>query len=254
MGKTYSVMDVATWLGVSPRTIYRYLTTGHLGGVHLPGQPGVHIPESEVLRLVDGRTPLDKKRCFRCGEEKPRQDGFYRDRSRPDGLQPRCKDCCSAERAEYYQKNKDAIRRQQADYYYSDIDAARARGRKATKTEKYRQWARHHQNKKNRENINYKVGQLLRGRIRDALSGEAKAETTYALLGCSVEFFVAHMEAQFADGMTWDNHGLHGWHIDHIRPCSSFDLSDPEQQKLCFHYTNLQPLWAEENWSKGARA
>ena len=58
-------------------------------------------------------------------------------------------------------------------------------------------------------------------------------------------------ESLFQSGMTWENHGKYGWHIDHIRPCSSFDLTDPEQQKLCCHYTNLQPLWAKDNLSKG---
>jgi hypothetical protein len=51
--------------------------------------------------------------------------------------------------------------------------------------------------------------------------------------------------------MTRENHGL--WHVDHIRPCASFDLTDPEQQAICFHYTNLQPLWAIDNIKKGAR-
>ena len=59
---------------------------------------------------------------------------------------------------------------------------------------------------------------------------------------------MAHIAGQFSDGMSWGNMGE--WHIDHIRPCASFDLSDPEQQRECFHYTNLQPLWAEDNLAK----
>jgi hypothetical protein len=67
-----------------------------------------------------------------------------------------------------------------------------------------------------------------------------------------VEQLRQHLEAQFTDGMSWDNYGRDGWHIDHIRPCASFDLTDPEQQRQCFHYTNLQPLWAADNIRKGA--
>jgi hypothetical protein len=55
----------------------------------------------------------------------------------------------------------------------------------------------------------------------------------------------------FTEGMSWDNYGE--WHIDHILPCSSFDLADIEQQKICFNYKNLQPLWAEDNLRKGAK-
>ena len=50
--------------------------------------------------------------------------------------------------------------------------------------------------------------------------------------------------------MTWKNYGRNGWHIDHILPCSSFDLTDPEQRRKCFHYTNLQPLWEIDNIRK----
>ena len=53
--------------------------------------------------------------------------------------------------------------------------------------------------------------------------------------------------------MTWDNYEYYGWHIDHIIPCSSFDLTDPEQQRLCCHYTTLQPLWWHENLAKNAK-
>jgi hypothetical protein len=67
-------------------------------------------------------------------------------------------------------------------------------------------------------------------------------------MGCSIAYAYAYLEAQFAEGMSWENYGE--WHIDHIRPCASFDLEDPVQQRECFHYTNLQPLWAKDNLSK----
>ena len=70
------------------------------------------------------------------------------------------------------------------------------------------------------------------------------------LVGCSIPELRKRLTQQFLPGMTWDNYGK--WHIDHIRPCASFDLTDPEQQKQCFHYSNLQPLWAADNLRKGA--
>ena len=51
--------------------------------------------------------------------------------------------------------------------------------------------------------------------------------------------------------MSWGNYGK--WHVDHIRPCASFNLVNEEEQKKCFHYTNLQPLWAKDNLSKGSK-
>jgi hypothetical protein len=62
-----------------------------------------------------------------------------------------------------------------------------------------------------------------------------------------------HLESKFTEGMSWSNYGYKGWHVDHIKPCASFDLSDPEEQKKCFHYTNLQPLWWYDNFKKGAK-
>jgi hypothetical protein len=93
----------------------------------------------------------------------------------------------------------------------------------------------------------------LRQRVRVALLGIAKSAPTMVLVGCTPDQLRAHLEAQFEPGMSWENYGLRGWHIDHIRPCADFDLMDPEQQRQCFHYTNLQPLWAEDNIQKGAR-
>ena len=78
-----------------------------------------------------------------------------------------------------------------------------------------------------------------------------KAYKTMELIGCTVEFLRQHLERQFHEGMSWNNHGK--WHIDHIQPCSSFDLTKREEQLMCFHYSNLQPLWAEDNLAKGAK-
>jgi hypothetical protein len=78
-----------------------------------------------------------------------------------------------------------------------------------------------------------------------------KSARTMDLAGCDIEYLVEYLEDQFQDGMNWENHGRDGWHIDHIKPCASFDLTKIEQQKQCFHYTNLQPLWAYQNQSKG---
>ncbi|WP_217597848.1 hypothetical protein [Cohnella sp. GbtcB17] len=91
----------------------------------------------------------------------------------------------------------------------------------------------------------------LRCRIWYALNGAKKQKSTIELLGCSPEQARKHIENLFKFGMSWENYG--DWHIDHIRPCSSFDLTDPDQQKQCFHFTNLQPLWSAENLSKGSK-
>ncbi len=75
-----------------------------------------------------------------------------------------------------------------------------------------------------------------------------KSGHTIDLLGCSIEFLKKRFESMFTEGMTWENYGK--WHIDHIIPCSIFDLTKPEAQAFCFHYTNLQPLWAKDNLKK----
>jgi len=89
---------------------------------------------------------------------------------------------------------------------------------------------------------------ILRGRIYDVLRGHNKSNSTKNMLGCTIEEFWIHLEKTFKPGMTRENHGL--WHVDHIKPCASFDLTKPEEQAKCFHYTNLQALWAHENLSK----
>jgi hypothetical protein len=94
----------------------------------------------------------------------------------------------------------------------------------------------------------------LRRRVNEKVKavGARKSSSTRKLFGCEIYQLQAHLEIQFRDGMTWENYGS-VWHVDHKRPCRSFDLTEPAQQQACFHYTNLQPLFATENKKKGGK-
>lgn len=95
-----------------------------------------------------------------------------------------------------------------------------------------------------------KISSALRCRINDAIrtAKATKHDRSMNLIGCTVLELMNHLAEKFTEGMTWENHGK--WHIDHIRPCSEFDMSDPVQQMECFHFSNLQPLWARDNLMK----
>ena len=99
----------------------------------------------------------------------------------------------------------------------------------------------------------FKLVKTMRSRLFSALSRKnaKKNHKSMDLIGASPSFVMDYLQAKFTEGMTWENQG--DWHIDHIQPCCSFDLTDEEEQKKCFHYTNLQPLWASDNLSKGGK-
>jgi hypothetical protein len=106
---------------------------------------------------------------------------------------------------------------------------------------------------KRKNDLKFKIGSNLRSRIRASLSGKPKVSTTMKLVGCSIQLLKQHLEKHFTSGMSWSNYGYSGWHIDHIKPCAKFDLKKVSEQYKCFHYTNLQPLWAKDNLSKGSK-
>jgi hypothetical protein len=95
-----------------------------------------------------------------------------------------------------------------------------------------------------------KILKTLRRRLKKALDSNQKSGNFIENLGCSINELKIYLESKFQDNMSWDNYGLYGWHIDHIRPLASFDLSDKKQILEACHYTNLQPLWAKDNLSK----
>lgn len=132
--------------------------------------------------------------------------------------------------------NKDKIKLRKTQYYKNN-DSAWNKRREYIKTWK---------NNKRKNDINYKLSCSLRERVsRLVRTGSAVKD-----LGCTVEELKSHLESKFQFGMSWDNYGLYGWHIDHIIPLSSYDLTDRKQLLEACHYTNLQPLWAKDNLSK----
>jgi len=98
--------------------------------------------------------------------------------------------------------------------------------------------------------INYKITRKYKNRIRKKVRDIVKEKYglgSSRILGCTTKEFKAHIEALFKPGMNWQNYSFEGWHLDHIKPLALFNLENPEEVKKAFHFTNYQPLWAEEN-------
>lgn len=102
-----------------------------------------------------------------------------------------------------------------------------------------------------KKNVQYRLAQNLRSRLHSALKNNQKMGSTVRDLSCTISELKFYLEGQFKDEMSWGNWSKKGWHIDHKVPLSSFDLTDRKQFLQAVHYTNLQPLWAKENLSKG---
>jgi len=117
--------------------------------------------------------------------------------------------------------------------------------------EKYSEYRKIYQKKKLKEDSYFKFKHLLRARLRIAIKNKYKNGSAVRDLGCSGEEAYNYIESLFTEGMNWDNYGL--WHIDHIKPLSSFNLEDKEQFLKAVNYNNLQPLWAEDNLKKHDR-
>jgi hypothetical protein len=140
------------------------------------------------------------------------------------------------EHKDYYQNNKQNYLKQCKEYYLKNKNKIIKRITKYNKI-------------KYLNDLNYKIVTCLRNRLCEAIKNNSKSKSTMKLIGCNIEQLKKYLEKLFKVGMNWSNYGK--WHIDHIRPCASFDFSKSEEQMKCFHYTNLQPLWAKENISKG---
>jgi len=163
------------------------------------------------------------KTCYVCRENLS-FDLFYSRKSNKDGLEDRCKRCScdrydSEKYREYYNKNREKKIKSVTDRINN--------------------------------NINARIASRMRSRLSVAIRGMQKSGSAIRDLGCTIVELKKYLEQMFNHGMTWENYG--DWHIDHIRPLSSFDLTDRDQFLEACNYTNLQPLWAKDNLKKGAR-
>lgn len=141
---------------------------------------------------------------------------------------------------EYYLNNKEEILLEKKKYYIENKDKILYRHKK-------------YEQKQLKGNPLFRLRKNIRRRLHLALNGKFKTKTTLNLIGCTWDELKVYLESKFETGMTWENYGYYGWHIDHIIPVSSFDLENPIELKKCMHYTNLQPLWMEKNLKKGNR-
>lgn len=110
-------------------------------------------------------------------------------------------------------------------------------------------WQKNYENNRRLNDVEYRITGVLRSRLSQAVKKQSGIkESTKKLIGCDIHFLIKYLESQFSEGMSWYNYGE--WHIDHIKACANFNLKKIENQEICFHYSNLQPLWAEDNIRK----
>jgi hypothetical protein len=218
---------------------------------------------------------LNMKVCCKCSIEK-KIDEFYLEKRNKTGVMGLCKDCYNIKQKEWRKENRDKIKNRYQRYYQENkekITSYRENNKDNIKIkllnwrknnpernkELLRNWRKNNPHKvkqyrklgreRGKFDTLFNIKQRMRCRLHHFLNKceIAKKTKTFDILGCSPYFLKQYLEKQFKDGMTWDNRNE--WHIDHIIPLSSAKTED-EIYKLC-HYTNLQPLWAEDNLKKG---
>ena len=219
---------------------------------------------------------MSTKTCVKCKVSKALLN-FTNNKTKKDGKNNYCKVCQQTYRKQnrkkiqkylkkYRTKNKKKLTNLYKTYRHNNKEKikykdAQYREKNKEKIQKYnKKWRKKNKlliNKKKKEyyyrrivDIDYRILNNLRSRIRIAIKNGKKCSKTIDILGASIEEVRFHIQKQFKEGMSWENYGLYGWHIDHIIPCDKFDLSKTNDQKKCFHYTNLQPLWAKDNIKK----
>ena len=184
------------------------------------------------------------KTCAKCKQEKELIN-FRTDKTIKCGYRSYCIDC---EKVKIRENARVRYENKRKQYNKDNADVI---------SSKYKEWRINNLSyisEKASERYNndpeHRLKHILRVRIQKALKLNCKKTSSTELLGCDISEYRLYLESKFTDGMNWENYGRKGWHIDHIIPCDSFDMSSLKQQKQCFHYTNTQPLWWEDNLKK----
>ena len=196
------------------------------------------------------------KTCSKCGETKPLAE-FNRNAASPDGHRPNCRSCDRIRSQAYIKANKEKHRDSGRRYYENNKEHVLEKNKKWKK--KNLEAARRIQRESKRRWLETPQGKVSRS-AKDALrrtllKGSKAGQRTFDLLGYTREQLISHLEKQFSPGMSWENYGSNGWHIDHIVPLSAFNYTDPSHIdfKRAWALSNLRPLWAAENLRKHAK-
>jgi len=221
------------------------------------------------------KSTIELRICYICKIEKPLLEFCKRYDYGEDYYRNKCKDCTNYYNRQYKKANIEKVKEGRKKYYKKNknkiLEARKIRVKK--NLEHYRKlWKKYNIKSKDKRrenykkhkdngdinryykikyetNINYKITCSLRSVFYHAIKNNSKKSSVLELLGCTIEELKIYLQSMFNEKMNWKNHGKY-WHIDHIIPCSSFDMSIMENQKRCFHYTNLQPLYWRDNLVK----
>lgn len=179
-----------------------------------------------------------KKTCKTCGIEKDISE-FHKQKSGKYGVMGRCKECRKKHNANYYKNNTDRIKKATSQYYYNNIEKCRIRKNKYVKN-------------RYKTDATFKIKMLYSRMLRHGLTSKTNKSLTY--LGCTIEELKAHLqETAIKNGyhdFDINNYDGNKYHIDHIKPVDSYDLTNDEEVMECYHYSNLQILDAITNIKK----
>lgn len=226
---------------------------------------------------------VEHKKCGKCSGYKV-LGLFNKNKNSWDTLRNTCKECLKKSRVEkkssiqaynkaywknrdveaeknkkrkWRDENRDKVRAKNRKYYVENLEYRKEydRNYRIKNSERIKQWNREwrrktgYERKKRKNDKHYRVKSNISRRLRALI--KQKKGNTMKYVGCNTQKLLCHIEQQFTENMTWRQYHL--LHLDHRVPCKAFDLSDPLEQRVCFWYKNLQPLWAKDNMSKGSK-